>query len=165
MQYLKVAATLKERRRIVNYSDEELVMLPFYLLFRYEKDRGLRSEYEKVLVQWWEHRRENNPLWSFIYQTAKRPVGTEMTAAVQTLYRIPMDLRTWRVENSWRTDIEWAGAADRFGRREAKTWLPPDERPVMKWNGNPFIVDGGSGVVEMMGRFFCFLTGWGATKS
>lgn len=34
---------------------------------------------------------------------------------------------------------------DRHGRPEALTWLPPDERPVMKWNGNPFVVDGGNG--------------------
>jgi hypothetical protein len=24
------------------------------------------------------------------------------------------------------------------------TLLPPDERPVMKWNSNPFDIDGGS---------------------
>jgi hypothetical protein len=34
---------------------------------------------------------------------------------------------------------------DRFGKREALTLLPPDERPVMKWNSNPFVVDGGGG--------------------
>lgn len=146
MQYLKVAATLNERRRVVNYSDEELVMLPFYLLFRYEKDAALRAELGKALEQWWKNiKRENNPLWSFIYETVKPHERADLTSAVHTLYRIPMDLRTWRVENSWRADIEWAGAPDRFGRREAKTWIPPDERPVMKWNGNPFIIDGGDG--------------------
>jgi hypothetical protein len=34
---------------------------------------------------------------------------------------------------------------DRANKRQAVTWLAPDERPVMKWNGNPFIVDGGNG--------------------
>ena len=24
---------------------------------------------------------------------------------------------------------------------EAKTLLPPDERPTMKWNANPFVID------------------------
>ena len=38
-----------------------------------------------------------------------------------------------------------ARRVDRFGRPESDTLIPPDERPVMKWNGNPFRVDGGSG--------------------
>ena len=25
------------------------------------------------------------------------------------------------------------------------TLLPPDERPTMRWNANPFVVDGGRG--------------------
>lgn len=39
----------------------------------------------------------------------------------------------------------WAAGVDRCNRREALTLLPPDERPTMKWNGNPFVVDGGGG--------------------
>jgi len=38
-----------------------------------------------------------------------------------------------------------SSAVDRQGLPEARTLLPPDERPVMKWNANPFVVDGGSG--------------------
>ena len=34
---------------------------------------------------------------------------------------------------------------DRFGKREALTLPPPDERPVMRWNANPFVIDGGNG--------------------
>jgi hypothetical protein len=56
-----------------------------------------------------------------------------------------MDTIEWTVRNSQRQDIVWASAPDRHGRREALTLLPPDERPVMKWNGNPFVVDGGNG--------------------
>jgi hypothetical protein len=65
--------------------------------------------------------------------------------AVWTLQRIPMDLVSWTIDNSQRTDVEWEGEADRFGRRQSRTLLPADERPVMKWNGNPFQVDGGNG--------------------
>ena len=44
---------------------------------------------------------------------------------------------------------------DRADQRQAETLLPPDERPVMKWNGNPFVVDGGNGgVSEDDGGFF-----------
>ncbi|MBL8293140.1 MAG: hypothetical protein JNN08_14935 [Bryobacterales bacterium] len=156
MGYAEICAQLNQRRHTINYSDEELAMLPFYLLFRYERDPKLRAVYERALDQWWENiQREHNPLWTFIYQTAKPRAKTDLNAAVETLYRIPMDLIAWRVENSWRDDIQWAGAPDRFNRREAATWLPPDERPVMKWNGNPFIVDGGNdGRREDDGAFF-----------
>jgi hypothetical protein len=146
MGYAEICAQLNQRRRTINYSDEELAMLPFYLLFRYERDAKLRTVYERALDQWWENiQRERNPLWTFIYKTAKPRASADLQAAVHTLYRIPMDLIAWRVDNSWRDDIQWAGAPDRFNRREAATWLPPDERPIMKWNGNPFIVDGGNG--------------------
>lgn len=63
------------------------------------------------------------------------------TAARQS----PMGTIHWTVKNSHRQDIAWAAAVDRFNHREALTLLPPDERPVMKWNGNPFVVDGGGG--------------------
>jgi len=160
--YLRIASSLTELRRTINYSDEELAMLPFYLLFRYEKDPAMLASYRAALDQWWQNiRRENNPLWNFIYYSAnprlaKTPAGREdLLAGVHTLYRIPLDLISWRIENSWRSDIEWAGQPDRFGRREARTFLPPDERPVMKWNGNPFIVDGGNGgYSEDDGAFF-----------
>jgi hypothetical protein len=56
-----------------------------------------------------------------------------------------MDLVEWTVVNSHRKDIVLAADADRFRQRQSVTLLPPDERPVMKWNGNPFRLDGGGG--------------------
>ena len=42
-----------------------------------------------------------------------------------------------------------------------QTLLRPDERPVMKWNGNPFVVDGGDGGrSEDDGAFFLLPIGW-----
>ncbi len=63
-----------------------------------------------------------------------------------------------------------AGARDRFGRSQAQTLLPPDERPVIKWNANPFAVDSaGGGRAEddgaafllpyWLGRYLGFLLG------
>jgi hypothetical protein len=48
------------------------------------------------------------------------------------------------VKNSNREGEIMAAAPDRFGHRQAVTLPPPDERPVMKWNSNPFDIDGGS---------------------
>ncbi|MBL8179233.1 MAG: hypothetical protein JNK48_31440 [Bryobacterales bacterium] len=154
--YAALTARYKELRETINYSDEELAMLSFALLLGLEEDPGLRGVYLSGLEQWWENiTREKNPLWTYIYALANRGKPAPLAEAEWTLQRIPMDLVSWTVKNSNRKDIEWVGDADRFGRRQAKTLLPADERPVMKWNGNPFIVDGGNaGRSEDDGAFY-----------
>jgi hypothetical protein len=156
MKYAEMTARLKELRRVINYSDEELAMLSFYPLLKYEKDEKLLVVYRNALEQWWENmRRQDNPLWIFIYLAGNPGGRADIPAAARTLYRIPIDMITWTVDNSKRRDIEWEGEADRFGRRQSKRLLPPDERPVMKWNGNPFRTDGGNGgAAEEDGSFF-----------
>lgn len=142
--YAAMTARLDELREEVNYSDEELAMLPFYILFLYERDEALLKTYRAALGQWWRNiAREANPLWTIIYSTTGAKV--DFTDSFRTLYRLPMDLRQWTVENSHRTDIDWEPEPDRHGRRQSRTLLAPDERPVMKWNGNPFQTEGGNG--------------------
>jgi len=54
-----------------------------------------------------------------------------------------------------------ASGVERSGQRETLTLLPPDERPIMKWNSNPFVVDGGAdGHGEDDGAAFLLRTGW-----
>ena len=61
-----------------------------------------------------------------------------------------------------------AEADDRFDKPQSKTALPPDERSVMKWNGNPYALDTGSGgnreeagtywlLPYWMGRYYGFI--------
>jgi len=146
LKYTNLVTRLNEFRTELNYSDEELAMLPFYCLFQYERDPNLLTIYRQALDDWWGNmRRELNPLWTFVYLTGQPDGNADLPGAVWTLYRMPLDLIHWDVKNSQRPDIEWSNALDRFGRREALTLLPPDERPVMRWNANPFIVDGGGG--------------------
>jgi hypothetical protein len=154
--YARITAQYKELRETINYSDEELAMLSFYPLLQYETDPKLRAVYLQGLDQWWENMvREKNPLWIFIYLASKPGKPASIADAVWTLQRIPMDLVHWAVRNSDRPDVEFEAQADRFGRRQARTLLPPDERPVMKWNGNPFRIDGGgNGGSEDDGAFF-----------
>jgi hypothetical protein len=170
--YAQLASRYKELREEINYSDEELAMLSFYGLFRYEKDRDLRERfYAPALNQWWENeRREDNPLWTFIYAVAQPRVAVDFESAARTLYRMPMDTIDWSVRNSQRKDVAMDSVRDRFGHAQARTLLPPDERPVMKWNANPFDVDsdaGGRGEDDgaafllpyWLGRYHGFLLG------
>jgi hypothetical protein len=142
----------------INYSDEELAMLSFYTLFRYEKDPSFIRTYQQAMDGWWRNiSRERNPLWNEIYlKYAAGADGARLLAEARfTLERIPEDLRDWSVNNSFRRDIQWASAKDRFEKPQSLTWIPPDERPVMKWNGNPFVVNGGGGgASEDDGAFF-----------
>jgi len=56
-----------------------------------------------------------------------------------------MDMIAWKVVNFNRRDVPMDKELDRAHETQALKLLPPDERPVMKWNGNPFVVDGGNG--------------------
>jgi len=143
--YPRLAAEYGARKCELNYSDEELAMLSFYPLLEYEKDGALRRTYLEALEQWWKNeRREENPLWIYMYsRAAGSPANLEK--AERALARHPMDLIDWTVRNSHRRDIRLASYQDRFGRAESLDLLPPDERPVMRWNANPFRIDGGNG--------------------
>lgn len=171
LNYADVTTRLQEFRTEMNYSDEELAMLPFYGLFRYEQDPALLTTYRRAMDDWWENiQREANPLWTFIHLTGRPDAKVDLPAAVWTLYRMPMDTISWNVKNSHRPDVAWSATVDRFGKREALTLLPPDERPVMRWNANPFVIDGGNGgrseddgaaflLPYWMGRYHKFLQG------
>ncbi len=158
MKYAELTTRLLELREELNYSDEELAMLSLYPLLRYEKDSELLAYYRQALTAWWQNiQREKSPLWTFIYLSGweRRPAPVDLEGAVWTLYGIPMDLITWTVRNSHRKDLALNGGFDRFGQPQAAALLPPDERPVMKWNGNPFRIDGGNGgASEDDGAFF-----------
>jgi hypothetical protein len=146
MGYAKLILRLHEVRKELNFSDEELAMLPFYGVFRYERDETMLAAYRQALDDWWQNmQRERCPLWTFIYLTGRPGAAVDLDGAVWTLYRMPLDLVDWDVKNSHRSDIEWSESPERHGRREARTLLPPDERPVMRWNANPFVVDGRRG--------------------
>lgn len=167
--YADIATRQRELCPEINYSDEELAMLSFYPLFRYEKDAKLLASYRKAAGDWWHNiQREQNPLWIYIYALVEPSAKKHFPEARHTLERFPMDLVTWTVKNSERTGIAFDPKLDRFNKRQVVTFLPPDERPIMKWNGNPFVIDGGNGgrseddgaiflLPYWMGRYFGFL--------
>lgn len=156
LKYLEQTTRLSELTHEINYSDEELAMLSFYPIFRYERDPVYLDSYRRAAAQWWRNiEREKNPLWTVIYQLSKPKAPLDLAGAVWTLYRIPMDTIEWSVRNSHRRDVVMEATRDRFDEPQSVTLLAPDERPVMKWNGNPFRIDGGNGGrTEDDGAFF-----------
>ncbi len=141
----------------VNHSDDELAFLSYYPLLLYEKDPGLRRIYLKSITRSWKiDKPEKNPLWDFIYRSdVNKKVNFDLEGAMQTLRDIPFNLVTWNVRNSGRKDIKFRFYKDRFGRKQTRKVLPFYERPIILWNENPYVVDGGrGGYSEQAGTFF-----------
>ncbi|MFN0120539.1 MAG: hypothetical protein ACKV2V_08560 [Blastocatellia bacterium] len=130
----------------INHSDDELAFLSYYPLLTLEKDERLRAVYLESLERAWQiERPERNPLWNFIYAACSGASEFDKAESLLTLRQIPMDLISWTVRNGHRQDIEIDPLSDRFKRKQALRVLPYDELPMMKWNGNPYNLDGGNG--------------------
>ncbi len=130
----------------VNHSDDELAFMSYYPLLTYETDPALRQVYKDSLERSWQvERPERNPLWNVIYAVGTGAADFDRDASVRTLREIPLDLVAWTVTNSRRADVVVDPLSDRFKRRQSLIVLPYDELPMSKWNGNPYVLDGGNG--------------------
>ncbi|MBI4325781.1 MAG: hypothetical protein HY674_11020 [Chloroflexi bacterium] len=142
----------------INFSDDELAYLSYQPLLKYEKDSKLRRIYlDGLRFTWSQIRSDMNPLWNYISAAsgAGRMTRQIREESRRTLERIPLDLIEWAVRNSHRLDIKLRAEKDRFDRLQLAEVLAPDERPVSKWNGNPYRPDGGGeGHSEEDGAFF-----------
>lgn len=101
-------------RMIINYSDEEMAMLAFYLLFQMEDDETLLTYYREAINQWWRYSMSmsENPLWYYIYQLAYPNeektdyYGNSLVeTAAWSLSRHPMDMRKYSATNKNRDDV------------------------------------------------------------
>jgi len=131
----------------INHSDDELAFLSYYPLLKYEDDPELLNYYRESIERSWRiEKPERSPLFNFIYASASpKAADFDLEGALFTLERISLDLVRWNHLNSRRADVQFKSAKGRFRERESKTPLPPDERTVMKWNGNPYQLDTGVG--------------------
>ncbi len=101
-------------RIIINYSDEEMAMLAFYLLFQLEDDDELLTYYREALEDWWfSIQYSENALWYYIYQLAYPDeaktdyYGNNLVDTAQwVLSRHPIDLRRYLASNSNRDDVQ-----------------------------------------------------------
>lgn len=139
----------------VNHSDDELAFLAYFSLLRYETDPALRRIFLLSLERSWQiERPERLPIWNLMYG-ALTGKPCDVDEAIAELRNIPMDTIEWYVDNTGRADIELDEFYDRHDRPQSKTALRAHERPMLKWNGNPYVlVGGGNGTHEDDGAFF-----------
>jgi len=124
-----------------NHSDDELALVVYYPLLKYETDPDLRSIYLLGFERSWQIiSTECNPLWNFAYG-ALTGNHYHHQQSIESLQRIPMDLICWTVINSHRSDIEIATEEPGIREIQSTVPLPADERRMMKWNGNPYNLD------------------------
>ncbi|MEW6158896.1 MAG: hypothetical protein AB1813_15840 [Verrucomicrobiota bacterium] len=128
--------------------DDQLLFLSYYPLLQLEKDSGLRAIYTSSLRRTWEAERvEANPLWNFIFG-ASTGESCDIEAAVQSLRDIPLDFVQWRMRNSHRADLAWEPDSTNDGKLRLTRPLSWIERPIHKWDKNPFVLDDGSDLAE-----------------
>ncbi len=125
-----------------NHSDDELAFLSYWNLYRYAFTPELREQYRRAIRDHWEiERPEKNPLWNFIY-AATGAEEFDLAESIWSLKEFPLDLISWTVRNSQRQDLELV--SPNFRHQSTKVVLPPNERPMSKYNNNAFRLDGGS---------------------
>ncbi|MGD9645928.1 MAG: hypothetical protein AB7U73_09455 [Pirellulales bacterium] len=144
----------------VNHSDDELAFLAYYPLLRYERDPELRRIYLTSLERSWQiERPEKSPFFNFIYAACRQagsqsdpaqrpekayldPTEYDQEAAIEWFREVPADTFEWAVKNSDRLDLGEV-VQNRFDRKRSRFVLPIAERRVMRWNGDPYELDGG----------------------
>lgn len=144
----------------VNHSDDELAFLSYYPLLIYERESNLREIYlASIKRSWLIERPEHSPLFNLIYGGALQasewthpdlrpdrayvaPEEYDRDECAEWLRDVPADTITWTVNNSDRRDVVISGK-NRFRRPHGETVLPVSERHVMRWNGDPYTLDGG----------------------
>jgi hypothetical protein len=124
-----------------NHSDDELAFLSYWNLYKYAFTDELREKYFRTIKGHWEiERPEKNPLWNLIYSMTGA-MDFDLDETIWSLKELPLDTIGWSVQNSRRKDIELLES--NFRNQTTRKVLPPDERPMSKYNGNAFQLDGG----------------------
>lgn len=147
--------------RFVNHSDDELAFLSYYPLLILERDPHLRRIYLASIHRSFQiERPERSPFFNLIYGAALQasvwtnpeqrpdkayvePADYDRDECLQWLRDVPADTIGWTVRNSHRRDMTIVGN-NRERRARSEVVLPVSERRVMRWNGDPFTLDGGS---------------------
>lgn len=139
----------------VTHIDDNLGFLSFAVLLSLEKNPDLRAIYQMGLANHWRYERiERTPLWSFIYG-ALTGNCCDLEAAVQAMREMPLSLIRYTVKNSTRKNLVWDTEQAAWGEpAQLLEPLPFDERPLCKWDSNPFRADGGDSTSAEDGTMF-----------
>ncbi len=152
--------------------DHELLALVLPAVMT-ENDPLYRAIYDEALAFWLPRIREqSSPFFSFQWAAmARARSGGEfgLDRSLEFLRDAPLDLVEWSVDNRQREDIRFVHQPD-LDEIQTDRVLPPSERALMRWDGNPWRASGGEGgntessgvywlLPYWMGRYYGFIEG------
>ncbi len=138
-----------------SYSDDILMYLPYYNLFRYTNGDSLSSQYTKSIERSWAIARpDRNPLWNIITSAALKK-NCDLQYALEELQKLPMDMISWSMRNSHRWDLPSDQINGRGKVVQSVKPIPIAEGVISKWNTNTHQYDtGNDGANEDDGAYF-----------
>lgn len=119
------------------YIDDQLLALSYRNLLAYDQDPARRKVYLKSLANWFDVvRRDHSPLYAFVYGGI---MGGDFgqDGCVEYLRDSPIDMIEWTVDNRDREDLQLVRRPV-IDEIQTDRLLPPSERGLIKWDGNPY---------------------------
>ncbi|MCR4316566.1 MAG: hypothetical protein NUW37_09485 [Planctomycetes bacterium] len=140
-----------------NHSDDELAYLAYYCALSQEPADSRVFPYFRESIRR-SHKTvgaEHNPLYDFMFKSVGGFPFFGALEAIEQLRRTPVDVRSWTVNNSQRSDLTYPEWQNRSGSKISAKPFATDERSALKYNSDPYSLDGGSdGRSEEDGGFF-----------
>jgi hypothetical protein len=138
-----------------SHSDDLLAYLPYYCLIRYAKTDQFFPVYTKSLQRSWDVAQQDHiSLWNIIASAGLKK-DCDLRYALEELQLIPMDMISWKMENSHRWDLPQNPLLGRFRGIQSVKPIPTPEGGISKWNTNPHQYDtGDDGTTEDDGAYF-----------
>ena len=132
-----------------NHSDDEMAFLTYWVIHRHAFNDTLQHVYEQSIRNHWAiERPERNAVWNLI--TRGTEGSFDAAATLWFLRDYPLDLVRYTVRNSHRKDLTYLDP--NFREQRTEELLPAAERPIIRFNANPFQLDGGAnGRYELTG--------------
>lgn len=124
--------------------DDHLCFLNVGPLLRYVEDPSIRTLITMGLTHHWlDERIEHNALFNVIYGSITGE-NCDMDVVVNELVDFPLDLLSWELYNSHRSDLVWDHAPEALGMNpQLFEPLEPHERRICNSDGNRFVADCG----------------------
>ena len=139
--------------------DDELLALAYPCLLLHEKDPQLRSLYRQSLDRWYQGvRGDKSSFFDFTYAlcTGENP---QPEASLFDLRDTSLDLVRWRIDNSRREDLRLVRTPE-LESLQTDRLLPPSERCLTRWDGNPWLAIQGDGAQTESSGVWWLLAYW-----
>lgn len=148
--YILNAAQHKKDDARITHIDDNLAFLCTSTILRIEKDEMVRSLLLMGMKHHWDYERpEHSSLWNLIYGAfTDEPCDIDIT--VKALRDIPIDFLNRRMYNSKRKDLVFDDAQAKWGgNKQLLVPLDLDEKPMFKYDRNPYDYEGGNDSVAL----------------